>query len=311
MRRPIAMPPMNQFDDDDLPVGRVLTRRDAVRLLAASGAAVLAGCKPGAQRAAPETAASAGAQAAPNTVTKAASAASSAGTLPRCVAKPELTVGPYFIDKQLDRSDIRVEPGTGAVKPGEPVELTFNVKQIANGQCSPLAGAMVDVWQCDAAGVYSGVNDRMVGFNTEGQKFLRGYQVTGADGVARFTTIYPGWYQGRAVHIHFKIRTPAQEALADQMDKTYEFTSQLFFDDELSDRIHKQQPYAAKGQRDLKNANDGIYRQGGASLLVPVALSSAGFSATFDVGLDLSDTQTGRADRSGGPAGPGGRRRPR
>ena len=295
---------MNQFDDDDLPVGRVLTRRDAVRLLAVGGAVALTGCKPGAQRVAQgTTAATAPANAAPK-------AASGTGSLPRCVAKPELTVGPYFVDKQLDRSDIRVEPSTGVVKPGEALALAFSVQQIANGQCSPLSGAMVDVWQCDAAGVYSGVNDRMVGFNTEGQRFLRGYQVTDANGLAQFTTIYPGWYQGRAVHIHFKIRTPVQAALADQTDKTYEFTSQLFFDDSLTDRIHGQQPYAAKGQRDLRNERDGIYRQGGESLLVPVALSQQGFSALFDVGLDLSDTQTGRPDRSGGPGGPGGRRRP-
>jgi protocatechuate 3,4-dioxygenase beta subunit len=219
-------------------------------------------------------------------------------------------VGPYFVDNQLDRSDIRVEPSTGVVKPGEALALAFSVQQIATGQCSPLSGAMVDGWQCDAAGVYSGVNDRMVGFNTEGQKFLRGYQVTDANGLAQFTTIYPGWYQGRAVHIHFKIRTPVQAALADQTDKTYEFTSQLFFDDSLTDRIHGQHPYAAKGQRDLRNERDGIYRQGGVSLLVPVALSQQGFSAMFDVGLDLSDTQTGRPDRSGGPGIPRGRRPP-
>lgn len=292
---------MNQFDDDDLPVGRVLTRRDAVRLLAVGSAAALTGCKPGAHRAAQGTTA---ASAVPN---PAATMASTSGALPRCVAKPELTVGPYFLDKQLDRSDIRVEPSTGVAKPGEALAIAFSVQQIANGQCSPLRGAMVDVWQCDAAGVYSGVNDRMVGFNTEGQKFLRGYQVTDANGIAQFTTIYPGWYQGRAVHIHFKVRTPVQAALADETDKTYEFTSQLFFDDDLTDRIHAKQPYAAKGQRDLRNARDGIYRRGGESLLVPVALSQLGFSATFDVGLDLSDTQTGRPDRSGGP---GGRRRP-
>src|SRR5688500_2401449 len=119
---------MNQLDDDDLPVGRVLTRRDAVRLLAVGGAVALTGCKPGAQRVAQgTTAAAAPANAAPK-------AASGTGSLPRCVAKPELTVGPYFLDKQLDRSDIRVEPSTGVVKPGEALALAFSVQQIANGQ---------------------------------------------------------------------------------------------------------------------------------------------------------------------------------
>src|SRR5688572_17630915 len=141
------------LDDDDVPVGRVLTRRDAVRLLAAGGAAILAGCKPGSR----------GASGATTTASDGSVASAAANPLPRCVAKPELTVGPYFLDKQLDRSDIRIEPSTSRPSPGEPLELTFNVQQIANGQCSPLGGALVDVWQCDASGEYSGVNDTMVG----------------------------------------------------------------------------------------------------------------------------------------------------
>jgi protocatechuate 3,4-dioxygenase beta subunit len=284
-------------DNDDLPVGQLLDRREAVKLLALSGAALVVGCKP-----------SGGSS---TTVADSASSVSTASTssaaLPACVAKPELTVGPYFLDKQLDRSDIRVEPTTKVVKPGAPLVLTFNVKQIANGQCTPLKDAMVDVWHCDAAGQYSGFNDNMVGFSTVGQKFLRGYQVTDSAGVARFTTIYPGWYQGRTVHIHFKIRTPAGAALASDQAKTYEFTSQLFFDDAFTDKVFTRQPYAAKGQRDLRNSNDGIFQQSSGALLLNVAQSGDGYAGTFDVGLDLSDASVGKADRGGGPeGGPGG-----
>lgn len=302
--------------DDDRPIGRILSRRDAVRLLAAGGAGVIAGCRPGSGRATPETTtaaattnAAAPAASAPQATPAppappAAAAASPSTTLPRCVAKPELTVGPYFVDTRLDRADVRVEPSTGAAKAGEPLVLTFNVKQIANGQCTPLPNAMVDIWQCDAMGQYSGVNDRTVGFNTESEKFLRGYQVTDANGVARFTTIYPGWYPGRAVHIHFKIRTPADAALKDQ--QAYEFTSQLFFDDALSDQVHKGPAYASKGQRTARerNQNDGIYRQGGDVLLLSTALAPDGYHADFDVGLDLSDAATGRPERSGRGAPP-------
>ncbi len=293
-----------QLDDDDLPIGHVLSRRDAVRLFALGGAAVLVGCKPGS-----------GASGA--TSEAAGVSVANAGVLPACVARPELTVGPYFLDQQLNRADIRTDPGTNAMKEGAPLMLTFNVQQIASGRCSPLPDAMVDVWQCDAQGQYSGVNDRMVGFNTVGQKFLRGYQVTDAGGVAKFLTVYPGWYQGRAVHIHFKIRTPAQggqgvqAAPASPAGQAYEFTSQLFFDEALTDQVHAQAPYASKGQRTLRNERDGIFRQAGETLVLATTKAGQGYEATFDVGLDLSDTKVGAPDRGRGPGGPpGGRRRP-
>jgi protocatechuate 3,4-dioxygenase beta subunit len=298
--------------DDDAPVGRVLSRREAVRLLAVSGAAVLVGCDRGAGAAGTDSAAAAG--------TAAASASSNgaiAASIPTCVVRPELTVGPYFVDKQLNRSDIRIEPSTGRAVEGVPLALAFNVTEVANGKCSPLAGAMVDVWHCDAHGVYSAVNDRMSGTDSSSQKFLRGYQVTDAKGAAAFTTIYPGWYRGRTVHIHFKIRTPATAALADQRDRTYEFTSQLFFDEALSDRIFAQAPYAGKGRRDTMNANDGIFRDSNGQLMLAVAPSGTGYRASFDIGLDLGDAATGKAERSdftegmGGPrGGAGGRRGP-
>ena len=301
----------HELHDDDAPIGRVLSRREAMRLLALSGAAVLAGCERGASSA----------RAAGGTASAAAGAGrvvSAAGgevarRVPACLVKPELTIGPYFVDKQLERSDIRVEPSTGAASEGLPLALAFNVSQVTGGRCAPLAGAMVDVWQCDAKGVYSGVNDRMVGFDTQGQKFLRGYQVTDAAGVARFTTIYPGWYQGRTVHIHFKVRNPVAAALAGDEAKTWDFTSQLFFDEALTDRVFARAPYAGKGRRDTTNATDGIYRRGGGEQLLLSVDESNGqlYAATFDIGLDLSDAETGRADRGmGGPGGPGGRGRP-
>lgn len=128
------------------------------------------------------------------------------------------------------------------------------------------------------------------GFDTRDQKFLRGYQATDADGVARFTSIYPGWYPGRAVHIHFKIRAAADEG------RTYEFTSQLFFDEALSGEVFAREPYVPKGSRYVLNADDSIYRRAGDQLLLDVARSSEGFEAVFAIGLDLSDAATGRPD---------------
>jgi protocatechuate 3,4-dioxygenase beta subunit len=194
-----------------------------------------------------------------------------------CVVRPEMTEGPYFVDERLQRSDIRGDPADGSVRDGALLALTFNVAR-AGARCTPLAGAVLDLWHCDALGVYSDVQDP--GFDTTGQQFLRGYQVTDADGVARFTTIFPGWYQGRTVHLHFKLRSPASAP------RSWAFTSQLFFTDTLTDTVHAQQPYAAKGQRSLRNSGDGIYRAGGAQLVLDVHPTPAGFGASFDIALE-------------------------
>ncbi len=295
------------MDNDDRQVGHLLSRREALTLLAAASAAMLAACGPAATSSTQST--STAGQAPASGATQAASglnaeaatsvataeaaglnteAATSVATavaagataLPSCVVRPALTEGPYFVDEKLNRSDIRSDPSDNSVKNGVPLTLVFNVSQVASAGCAPLAGAAVDIWHCDAEGVYSDVNDR--GSSTAGQKFLRGYQATDANGIARFTTIYPGWYPGRAVHIHFKIRTDAASG------QSQEFTSQLFFDDALSDKVFAAEPYAGKGQRDTPNARDGIYRGGGDQLLLNATQTDQGYTATFDIGLQMS-----------------------
>lgn len=199
-----------------------------------------------------------------------------AASLPACVVRPEQTEGPYFVDEKLNRSDIRVDPSDKSTKAGAPLRLAFQVSRVAGGACAPLSGAIVDVWHCDAAGVYSDVSDGR--FDARGKKFLRGYQQTDVNGVAEFLTIYPGWYEGRAVHIHFKIRAAAGA-------RAQEFTSQIYFDETVSDQVFKQAPYNSKRGRRVTNDADFLFRRGGKELLLTPAKNAEGYAAKFDIGL--------------------------
>lgn len=257
------------MDNDDAQIGRILSRREVLALLGGSSVALLAACAPGAL-ASPSPSVTAQATSAAATGTAAAATTPAATTLPSCIVRPALTEGPYFVDEKLDRSDIRSDPATGTVRPGALLNLTFLVSRVSGSACTALSGAIVDVWHCDALGVYSDVD------NARGQKFLRGFQTTDASGTAKFTTIYPGWYQGRAVHIHFKIRPTSSS----------EFTSQLFFDDALSTQVFAQTPYSQKGTQGItRNSADGIYQQSGGKLLLSVTKSGDAYSSTFDIGL--------------------------
>src|SRR4051812_18923000 len=254
------------MDNDDLPIGRVHSRREILALFGVSGAALLATSL--AARAATGVAG----QESPTAVTASTEASSI------CVVTPEETEGPYFVDELLYRSDIRTDPSDGMVKEGVPLQLTFAIASISGTACTPLAGATVDIWHCDALGVYSDVQAQ----NTVGKQFLRGTQVTDASGIARFTTIYPGWYTGRAVHIHFKVRT-------DPLAKTGKvLTSQLFFDDTLTDQVYTQAPYASKGKRNTLNSRDGIYANGGDQLLLSLAREGNGYTTAFNVGMNVT-----------------------
>jgi len=307
------------MEHDDAQVGRILSRREVLALFGAAGATLLVGCAPDQPGSAaptsaagqPTTAAvpqaSAGATAAiapttlnaeaatsvavagtqapaatqaPTAVISQPTVATAGGAIPACVVRPEQTLGPYFVDEKLNRSDIRSDTSDGSVKDGVPLQLIFRVSQVGANGCAPLSGATVDIWHCDALGIYSDVRDRS--FTTVGKTFLRGYQATDANGMAQFTTIYPGWYQGRTVHIHFRVRSNAASG------QSYDFTSQLYFDDAVTDQVHAQAPYASKGQRTTRNDGDGIFRAGGDQLLLALAQTTQGYAATFEIGLQLA-----------------------
>ena len=241
------------LDTDDRMEGSLLSRRRVLRLLGLTGSGLALGAGTGLESA-------------------------SAADLPGCVVRPARTEGPYFKDERLTRSDIRSDSKTGTVRPGVPLTLTFKVLRVSTAGCAPLAGIVIDLWQCDAQGVYSDIG----GERTRGQDYLRGAQTTDAKGVATFRTVYPGWYPSRTVHIHFK----ARQVVGGQVRSS--FTSQLFFDDAVSDQVMKLPAYARPGARSTRNANDNIYGNGGHQLELSLKGSpQAGFTSTFELGMNL------------------------
>jgi protocatechuate 3,4-dioxygenase beta subunit len=247
-----------------------------------------------------DTAATSASGAAGTTATTAAGAAASgdmaallagAGS---CAVVPELTEGPYYIDIDKVRSDIRED------RPGTPLTLAIRVRDFPD--CTPRANAVVDIWHCDAAGSYSGFESSSTGGGggaggpggggsggpppggggpggggggnspSDTKRYLRGSQITGADGIAQFVTIYPGWYRGRTVHVHVKVHIGNNRVA----------TSQLFFDEAVTRAVYATGPYATHTGQDTSNANDGIFAK--ANLLTPTK-SGDGYLAA--VNLDV------------------------
>jgi protocatechuate 3,4-dioxygenase beta subunit len=181
----------------------------------------------------------------------AAASASSA-----CTLTSELTEGPYYIDDHLLRGDIRED------RKGVLLDLRLPVSSAAG--CAAIRGATVEIWHADALGVYSGFG------SGQGKTFLRGGVKTDVSGVARFRTIYPGWYQGRTVHIHVKVHVGGNVV----------HTGQLFFRDTTTDAVYRRAPYSTRGQRTTRNAQDGIYANGGRQSVVALRRSGSGYVAT-------------------------------
>jgi protocatechuate 3,4-dioxygenase beta subunit len=168
-------------------------------------------------------------------------------------ATPALTEGPFFVDEKLTRSNLIGDSKRLSVVNGIPLSLTIRLYHLVDGRYLPCQGAVVDLWHADAAGVYSDESNPMNHEDTGGQKWLRGNQISDGSGVTSFQTIVPGWYPGRTPHIHFKIRTGAPEG------PIKDFTSQLFFDDAVTDKLFAHPPYAMREGDESRNRSDGIY----------------------------------------------------
>jgi len=157
-----------------------------------------------------------------------------------CVLTPEQTEGPYYIAGEKYRRNITDG------RPGVPLFLRLRVVDAST--CKPIAGAAVDTWHADALGVYSGF-----GAGAKSRTFMRGIQKTDANGLARFRTVYPGWYQGRTVHIHVKVHLGGNVV----------HTGQLYFPDSLTDKVFRRKPYSRRSNRTTRNASDFVFAHGG------------------------------------------------
>jgi protocatechuate 3,4-dioxygenase beta subunit len=187
-----------------------------------------------------------------------------------CRITPKTTAGPFYFDPELVRTDITEE------REGVPLAVRL---QIVDAACAPLPGARVDIWHCDAMGLYSGYpgqgDDRV---DTSGQKFLRGTQMADERGLVSFATIYPGWYPGRTPHIHFTVFIAEDSVL----------TGQIFFPDGLSEYLFLNvEPYSARSRsRDTWNADDGIARRAGPASHASLREVQSAYDAAMIIAVD-------------------------
>lgn len=197
-----------------------------------------------------------------------------------CMLQKEVTEGPFYLDPKLVRADI------SEGKPGLPMQLRL---QVVTADCVPVVGARVDVWHCDALGVYSGVRNLGGGADTSGETFLRGTQATDSNGIAAFQTRFPGWYPGRTTHIHYKVF----------LDEKTLLTSQIFFDEAVNAAIYEDnEAYARDEERDMLNGQDRIAGQAGEGAYAAVRMTEPDghMEAALVVGISPEGGSAGLLD---------------
>lgn len=228
---------------------RKIGRRELLGAIGATGAAVAFGCG-----------SSSGSPTSPTTTTTTTTSTNAA-----CAVTPTETIGPYPSLVDLFRSDIREG------KSGTLLALTIKVVNVSSS-CSPVSGANVEIWHVDAAGNYS-----QYGTQTT-QTYLRGIQTTNSNGEVTFITIYPGWYQGRATHIHAEVTIGGRSVKV----------TQIAFPESVNNTVHGSGAYASRGTNPIANSSDGIFADSLSSELVtPVGDSSNGYTAAFQIGVAL------------------------
>ena len=232
------------------PLARVLTRRDALGAIGAAAAAAFTyGC--GNSPASPSSSSST------STTTTSTNAA--------CAVTPTETAGPFPSLTDLFRSDIR-DGKTGTL-----LNLTVKVVNV-NSSCTAVSNANVEIWHCDVQGNYS-----QYGTQTN-RTYLRGIQTTNANGEVTFTTIYPGWYQGRATHIHIEVTVGGRSVKV----------TQIAFPENINSTVYASGEYASRGANPTSNASDGIFADSlSAELVTPTGSGSGGYSASCQVAVSI------------------------
>ena len=232
-----------------------VSRRDALGLLGLGGAALSLGC--GSDSSTTPTATT-------GTTTTGGSNTSGA-----CAVTPTETIGPYPSLTNFVRSDIREG------RSGLPLTLTITIVN-SNSSCSPVANAAVDIWQCDAEGHYS--EYAQPGYNGTGQTFLRGIQTTDATGRVTFTTVFPGWYSGRATHIHVEVK----------VNNSVVKVTQIAFEESIITAVYATGVYASKGRNPTSNAGDMVFADSLSSETATITGGDAtnGYAAAFTVSIN-------------------------
>jgi protocatechuate 3,4-dioxygenase beta subunit len=230
----------------------------------------------------------------------------------QCVLMSSVTEGPYYLDGALVRKDITEG------KDGVPLTLRITVQDTTDS-CSPVAGAAVEIWHCDAWGYYSGYTtanpggsapaENEDGSTADDRTYLRGYQIANGNGVVKFRTIVPGWYTPRTCHIHVKVHTGGQKEDGTYEGGTVNYTGQLFFDDAVVTDIFAIEPYAKHSGTWTKLDDDMVYEGGGASggllTLEPVHKKdpTKGYKGYITLGIDPDAENTGAGSGAGGGGG--------
>jgi len=241
------------------PIDQKLSRREILGALGVAGVGFAVGCS--------------GSATSPTATTTTATGGTSSTA--SCTVTPEETAGPYPDRTGMINNSAYFRQDITEGKSGLPLTLALTVVNV-NKSCSPVTNASVEVWQCDATGNYSEYSQP--GYDGTGQTFLRGVQTTDSQGKVTFRTIYPGWYMGRATHIHLDVFVNGAAVK----------TTQTAFPEDISSGVYRTGVYAAHGQNSTTNTSDNVFSDGTQYELATLSGdTTSGYTATLTIGISV------------------------